>query len=111
MSDKKSTYIGLWVATDENNEVKLDKNGNMFLKGKNKETGIKYFVFGPKGDQRLCTAKDNEKMETIGTLIEHSNDNGEFQVCENHIVAENKFYEERPAGQPQLPEYQVKLPE
>lgn len=111
MSDKKSKYVGLWFATNKDGTLKLDKSGNNFFKGFDKETNTRYFVFGKPEEQRLCIVKDDGPMETIGNLELRSNDNGEFKICNGHIISENRFYEERPEGQPQLPEYQVKLPE
>ena len=85
---KKYRYIGLWVGQD--------KNGNPYLSGKDKETGIKYFVFSDDKtkEKRLCSSKEGEKIVTIGKVEKKTNDRGEFMVCEGHIIIENRFYEE-----------------
>jgi len=98
---KKNQYIGLW----EN----VDKNGQPYLGGKDKETGIKYFVFKDAKDpkiSKLCTAVEGEDIKTIGTLDKKSNDFGEFMICEGYIVATNRYYEEGTTK----PQFQVKLP-
>lgn len=103
MTDKKKTsnYIGMWL-----NE---DKNGNPYLGSAKADDGTKYFVFNDSKDstiKNLCSVKEGEDIKTIGKLEKRSNDKGEFLVCGDYLVVENRFFEEGS----KKPQYQIKLP-
>jgi len=89
MTDQKKHHVGLWISE------KQDKNGNPFLKGRDKENDIRYFVFKNKdGSDRLCKAVGEGNLETIGNMEKIQGPNQEFIKIDNYAVLPNGFYEE-----------------
>jgi hypothetical protein len=105
--DKHRTFIGLWAKTD--------KNGNTFLQGttgekevlNGKEEPVSIFVFKGKDSNKRNVYKAigfNNGMDLLASLeTVKTEDGGVFYKKDRYTLGENQFYEERPAGQGQMP--------
>ena len=94
MSEGKKKHIGLWPT--------VSKAGNTYLAGKDKESGLKYWVFKDNKkagvrNVRTTTIGDNESPFTdAGSLDQRTSEKDGvesiFYVADGMLLGNNKFY-------------------
>lgn len=88
MSEQKKR-VSLWK--------RESASGNIYLSGRDKESGDQYFVFKNEAGERTVRIKkdgeDNFDNNFNVALIERSNDYGTFHTGGDLLLSTNRFYE------------------